>query len=165
MDDDLSKALCDLCSLLHHQDFSVTLDSCCRKEQCDLGPIPWLHSQMMKLDGQDGRAVLVLTHEALERALEWDLQDKMKEEEREHPHSAIFKSSLFLIHTYKQQERARERFVLVTFDSNLCRKSRPPGLLLGLRLFQLPSQSKALLTELAVGGSTRQHTRPHTEHV
>lgn len=172
VDDGLSKSVCELSSLLRHQGFSVTPDSCCRKEQCDLGPIPWLHSQMMKLNRQDGRAVLVLTHAAVERALEWELQDKIKEEEGDHPHSAIFKSSLFLINTDRQLGRARKRFVLVTFDSDLCRKSRLPELLLGLRLFQLPSQTKALLRELAVGGSdmgTRQRPlkqrRPRAEHV
>lgn len=155
VDDGLSKLVCELGSLLRHQGFSVTLDSCCRQEQCDLGPIPWLHSQMMQLNRQHGRAVLVLTHAAVERALEWDLQDRIKEEEGDHPHSAVFKSSLFLIKTDRQLGRSRERFVLVTFDSDLRRRSRLPELLLGPRLFQLPSQTRALLTELAVGG-TRQ---------
>lgn len=152
VDDGLSERMCKLGSLLHQQGFSVTLDSCCRKEQCDFGPIPWFHSQMMKLKTQEGRAVLLLTHAAVERALEWDLQDRFKEEEGDHPHSAVFKSSLFLIKTDQQLGRAGERFVLVTFESDLCRKSRLPELLLGPKLFQLPSQTKALLTELAVGG-------------
>lgn len=151
VDDGLSKSICELGSLLRHQGFSVTLDSCCRKEQCNLGPIPWLHSQMMKL--KDGRVVLVLTHAAVERALEWDLQDKIEVEEGEHPHSAVFKSSLFLIKTDRQVGKHKDRFVLVTFDFDLLRKSRLPELLLGPRMFQLPSQTKALLTELAVGGS------------
>lgn len=105
---------------------------------------------MMKLDRQDGRAVLVLTQAAVERALEWDLQGKIKKDEGDHPHSAIFKSSLFLIKTDRQLERAGERFVLVTFDPSLRGKSRIPEILSGPRLFQLPSQTKALLTELAV---------------
>lgn len=151
LDDALSKSVCELSSLLHRQGFSVTLDSCCRREQCRLGPIPWLYSQMMKLKKQDGRAVLVLTHAAVERALEWELRGETKEEEGDHPHSAIFKTSLFLINSDRQQ-RARGRFVLVTFDPDLRRRSRLPELLVGLRLFQLPSQTKALLTELAVPG-------------
>lgn len=153
VDDSLSKSVRELSSVLRRQGFSVTLDSCCRMEQCNMGPIPWLHSQMMKLDEQDGRAVLVLTQAAVERALEWDLQDKIKEEEGDHPHSAIFKSSLFLINTNRQLGRARKRFVVVTFDSNLLRKSRLPEFLLWPRLFQLPSQTTSLLTELAVEGS------------
>lgn len=151
VDDGLSKSVCDLSTLLRHQGFSVTLDSCCRREQCHLGPIPWLYSQMMKLNAQDGRAVLVLTPAAVERALEWELRDKMKEEEGDHPHSAIFKSSLVLINS-DRQKKAGGRFVLVTFDADLRRTSRLPELLSGLRLFQLPSQTKALLTELAVRG-------------
>lgn len=152
VDDGVSRSVCDLGSLLRQQGFSVTLDSCCRQEQCDLGPIPWLHSQMLQLNRQHGRAVLVLTPAAVERALEWDLQDQIKEEEGDHPHAAVFKSSLFLIKTDRQLGRSGEHFVLVTFDSDLCRKSRLPELLWGLRRFQLPLQTRALLTELAVGG-------------
>lgn len=152
MDDGVSERMCELGSLLRQQGFGVTLDSCCRKEQCDFGPIPWFHSQMMTMKTQEGRAVLVLTRAAVERALEWELQDRIKEEEGDHPHSAVFKSSLFLIKTDQQLGRAGECFVLVTFESDLCSKSRLPELLLGPKLFQLPSQTKALLTELAVGG-------------
>lgn len=167
VDEGVSESLRGLSSLLRHQGFSVTLDSWSRKEQWQLGPMPWLHSQMMELKRGAGRAVLVLTHTALERAQEWVLLDKTMGREGDHPHSAVFTASLFLIHSDRQRGGAGERFLLVTFDSDLCRTSRRPQLpqlLWGLQLFQLPSQTKALLTELSVGGTHREapwRTRGH----
>lgn len=165
VDEGVSESVRDLGSLLRRQGFGVTLDSWSRRKQCDLGPAPWLHAQMTELKKRGGRAVLVLTHPGLERAQEWVLRDKTKEEEGGHPHSAVFTTSLFLIDTDKQLGRAGERFVLVTFDSDPCRKSELPELLWGLRLFQLPSQTKALLTELTVGGRARGPPReaPHKQ--
>lgn len=156
VDDGVSKSMGKLSDLLRHHGFSVVTDIWNRKEQCELGPIPWLYSQMM--EANNDRVVLVLTPGALERAHKWVQQGKTKEEEGDHPHSAVFTACLFHIYTDSQLQRTTERFILVMFDSDPCRKSRLPKPLLpkpllGLPLFRLPSQDKALLKELTVGGA------------
>lgn len=153
VDDGVSESMHNLSSLLRHRGFNVVEDCCCRTQQSKLGPIPWFHSQMMELN--NGRVVVVLTHLALERARQWAQRDRTKEEEGDHPHSAVFTACLFHIDSDAQLQKTRERFVLVTFDSDSCRKSQLPKPLLGLRLFRLPLQIKALLKELTVGGRAR----------
>lgn len=174
VDDGVSKSMGKLSDLLHRHGFSVVTDIWSRKEQCELGPIPWLYSQMM--EANDDRVVLVLTPGALERAHKWVQQGRTKEEEGDHPHSAVFTACLFHIYTNTQLQRTTGRFILVMFDSDPCRKSRLPKPLLpkpllGLPLFCLPSQNKALLKELTVGGAggaptgTKKcrHPRPKSE--
>lgn len=157
VDDGVSESMRNLSSLLRRRGFSVVEDCCCRTQQSKLGPIPWFHSQMMELN--NGRVVLVLTHAALERARQWAEEGRRKEEEGDHPHSAVFTACLFHIDSDTQLQKTRERFVLVTFDSESCRKSQLPKPLLGLRLFRLPFQIKALLKELTVGGRERGRAR------
>lgn len=152
----------NLSSLLRRRGFNVVEDCCCRTQQSKLGPIPWFHSQMMELNS--GRVVLVLTHLALERARQWAQRGRTKEEEGDHPHSAVFTACLFHIDCDAQLQKTRERFVLVTFDSDSCRKSQLPKPLLGLRLFRLPLQIKALLKELTVGGRARGTQRCRSPH-
>ncbi len=160
--DGVSESVCQLGSLLSKRGFSVSVDQWSRTEQCNLGPLPWLHSQLLELKSKGGRVVLILTAEALERAEEWTHQHKeVIEASREDrallqigsPYSDVFIASLCLIQVDKQLDKARERFVLVTFDSHSCRNKSLPELLQGLQLFQLPSQFKALLTELTVEGA------------
>lgn len=150
VDKGVSKSMCELSYLLLHHGFSVVTDFWSRQQQCELGPIPWFHSQMM--EPNNNRVVLVLTPAALERAHKWVQQGRTMEEEGDHPHSAVFTACLFHIYTDQQLQRTTKRFVLVMFDADLCRKSQLPRPLLGLPLFWLPSQNKALLKELTVGG-------------
>ncbi|XP_027135564.1 uncharacterized protein il17rc [Larimichthys crocea] len=162
VDDGVSESISRLGFLLCKQGFSVTVDQWSRKEQCTLGPLPWLHSQLLDLNSQGGRVVLVLTSKALERAEEWTHQQKeivkTKGEDKGlpwvgSPYSDVFMASLCLIQADKQLGRAGERFLLVKFDSHLCTERSLPELLQGLLLFQLPSQTQALMTELAVGAT------------
>lgn len=153
----VSESMRNLSSLLRRRGFNVVEDWCCRTQQSKLGPIPWFHSQMMELN--NGRVVLVLTHAALERARQWAQQGRTKEEAGDHPHSAVFTACLFHIDSDAQLQKTRERFLLVTFDSDSYRKSQLPKPLLGLRLFRLPFQIKALLKELTVGGRERGRAR------
>ncbi|XP_018536982.1 interleukin-17 receptor C [Lates calcarifer] len=155
VDDSVSQSVGRLGSLLRNQDFNVSVDQWSRREQCALGPLPWLHSQLLELS----QVVVVLTHRALERTEEWACQHKevikTKGEDMGlpqiwSPYSDVFTASLCLIQAYKQQGRAAERFVLVKFDSHPTGRNLPE-LLQGLPLFQLPSQTQALLTELTVG--------------
>ncbi|XP_059185254.1 interleukin-17 receptor C [Centropristis striata] len=154
VDDGISKAVCHLGSQLCNQGFSVSVDQWSRKEQCTLGPVPWLHSQLLELNRLGGRVVLVLTKRALERAEEWTCVDR-EVIRTSSPYSDVFTASLFLIQADKQLGRAGERFLLVKFDSNPSSDRSLPELLQGLRLFQLPSQNQALFSELAVGGTGR----------
>lgn len=160
-EDGVSESVCRLGSLLCNQGFSVSVDQWSRNEQCTLGPLPWLHSQMLELNSHGGRAVLVLTRKALERAQEWTHRQKevfkMKGEDKGlhqicSPYSDVFTASLCLIQADKQLGRAIERFLLVKFDSHPCSDRSLPELLQGLPLFKLPCQTQALLSELTVGG-------------
>ncbi|KAM6927654.1 uncharacterized protein FYW49_003824 [Xenentodon cancila] len=157
-DDGVSEAVCQLGSFLCSQGFSVSVDQWSRKEQCTLGPLTWLHSQLLKLDSVGGQVVLVLTHKASERTEEWTHWSKDEEvknpQEVMSPYSDLFCGSLVLIQASKQQGRADERFVLVKFDSHPTQRHSGdkslPGLLQGLPLFQLPSQTRSLLSQLTV---------------
>ncbi|XP_061583175.1 interleukin-17 receptor C [Cololabis saira] len=158
VDDGVSEAVCQLGSFLCSQGFSVSVDQWSRKEQCTLGPLTWLHSQLLKLDSMGGRVLLVLTHKASERTEEWTHWSKNEEvknsQELKSPYSDLFSGSLVLIQANRQLGRADERFVLVKFDSHPTQRHNGdkslPGLLQGLPLFQLPSQTQSLLSELTV---------------
>ncbi|KAM7006445.1 interleukin-17 receptor C-like [Tautogolabrus adspersus] len=161
VDAGVSESVCELGSLLSNRGLHVSVDQWSRKEQCALGPLPWLHSQLLELKSQGGRVVLVLTHNALERAEEWtrlhkeDIKIKVDNKDFPQmlsPYSDVFTASLCIIQADKQQGRAGERFLLVKFDSHPSSDRRLPELFQGLPLFHLPSKIKALLSELTVGG-------------
>ncbi|XP_061544279.1 interleukin-17 receptor C isoform X1 [Phycodurus eques] len=160
--DDFSE-VCGLGSLLKSQGFSVSVDQWSRMEQCNLGPLPWLHSQLLHVKNLGGRAVLILTRKALGLAHEWSRQQPEALQAGrgdgnvpQSPYSDVFLASLCLILVDKRQGRTGERFLLVTFDQDVV---QPPGSLpepfQGLHLFQLPSQMKTLLCELAGGGNRK----------
>ncbi|XP_070758554.1 uncharacterized protein il17rc isoform X2 [Enoplosus armatus] len=162
VDDGVSESVCRLGSLLCNQGFSVSVDQWSRKEQCNLGPLPWLHSQLLELKSHGGRIVLVLTRKALERAEEWTHKEVINTKEEDEgllqiwsPYSDVFTASLCLIQADKQLGRTGERFLLVKFDSHPCSDKGLPEPLQGLPLLQLPSQTQTLLTELTVGGTQR----------
>ncbi|XP_040015416.1 uncharacterized protein il17rc isoform X3 [Xiphias gladius] len=162
VDDAVSESVCQLGFLLCKQGFNVSVDQWSRKEQSTLGPLPWLYSQLLELNSRWDRVVVVLTRKALERTEEWAHQHKevikTKWEDKGvsqigSPYSDVFTASLCLIQADKQLGRAGERFLLVKFDSPLRSDRNLPELLQGLPLFQLPSQTPALLTELIAGGT------------
>ncbi|XP_041638874.1 interleukin-17 receptor C isoform X2 [Cheilinus undulatus] len=164
VDAGVSESVCQLGSLLSNHGFSVSVDQWSRKEQCTLGPLPWLHSQLLELKSQRGRAVLILNQKALERAEEWtrwykkDMKTKMDSKglpQRWSPYSDVFSALLFIIQTDKEQGRAGERFLLVKFDSYQSSNKGLPELFQGLPLFHLPSKTRAFLSELTVGGTER----------
>ncbi|XP_053293718.1 interleukin-17 receptor C [Pleuronectes platessa] len=164
VDDGVSESVCGLGSLLCKQGFNVSVDQWSRKEQCALGPLPWLHSQLLKLNTQGDRVVVVLNKKAQERTEEWVhkhkrvITKKMADEGLPQiwsPYSDVFTASLCLIQADKQQGRNGERFLLVKFDSSPSSDRNLPELLQGLPLFQLPPQTQALLTELRLGRTGR----------
>uniref|UniRef100_A0A3Q3FVH2 Interleukin-17 receptor C-like n=1 Tax=Labrus bergylta TaxID=56723 RepID=A0A3Q3FVH2_9LABR len=164
VDAGVSESVCELGSLLSNHGFHVSVDQWSRKDQCTLGPLPWLHSQLLELKSQGGRVVLVLTHNALEKTEEWtrlhkeDIKMKVDNNDLPQmcsPYSDVFTASLCIIQADKQQGRAGERFLLVKFDSHPSSDRRLPELFKGLPLFHLPSKIQALLSELTVGGTER----------
>ncbi|XP_077583447.1 uncharacterized protein il17rc isoform X2 [Stigmatopora nigra] len=147
-------------SLLISHGFSVSVDQWSRTEQCNLGPLPWLHSQLLQVKNLGGRAVLVLTRRAMGFVYEWSQQqredlltERVDKSVPPSPYSDVFMASLHLILWDKQQGRMGERFLLVMFDHDCVEPSFTfPELFHGLHLFQLPSQMKTLLSELTAGG-------------
>ncbi|KAJ8394777.1 hypothetical protein AAFF_G00041320 [Aldrovandia affinis] len=134
--------------------FTVSLDLWSRGELSVLGPVPWLHSRLDRLQRHGGKVVLILTGAALRQGEE-SLGPRCS------PHSDVFSASLSCVLADYLQGRAGERFVLAQFESL---PPLPPGnsqplpeLFRGLPLYSLPSQSLGFLTELAVarGGPSR----------
>ena len=148
--------------------FSVSLDLWSQAELSVLGPVPWLHSRLNRLQKQGGKVVLVLTQTAWIRAEEWGARSwerntpkerNMEEKEAGRSYAAssscvdVFTASLSCILADYLQGRAGERFMLAQFESL---PPEPPGgfrplpeLFRGLHLYSLPSQSLGFLTELA----------------
>lgn len=160
----VSESVCQIGSLLSNHGFSVSVDQWSRKEQCTLGPLPWLHSQLLELKTHGGRVVLVLTPKALERAEEWTQWHKeaIKTKRGGHdypqvcsPYSDVFTASLCLVQADKEQGRAGERFLLVTFDSHPSSDKSLPELFQGVPLLHLPSKTRALMSELTAGSTGR----------
>ncbi|KAK0151426.1 Interleukin-17 receptor C [Merluccius polli] len=158
--------------------FSVSLDLWSQKELSVLGPVPWLHSQLDRVQRQGGKVVLVLTQSAWARADEWGSQgwERGGAKSRESragggeeegvegggkggrvtsKHVDAFSASLSCVLADYMQGRAGKRFVLVQFESlppQWPGSDRPlPELFRGLCLHCLPSQSLAFLTDLAGG--------------
>ncbi|XP_033982369.1 interleukin-17 receptor C isoform X1 [Trematomus bernacchii] len=161
----LPEMMSHLGSSLQALGFTVSLDLWSQTELSVLGPVPWLHSRLNRLQKQGGKVVLVLTQAAWIRAEEWGARSS----ERNNPHRDIeetgrsytasspcvdvFTASLSCILADYLQGRAGERFVLVQFESL---PPEPPGgfrplpeLFRGLHVYSLPSQSLGFLTELA----------------
>ncbi|XP_035236426.1 interleukin-17 receptor C [Anguilla anguilla] len=175
-DQALPGLVCRLGSSLSALGFSVSLDLWSRGELSILGPVPWLHSRLDRLQRHGGKVVLILTRAALERAEEWGRwgrdrdgvcgNGKDSEEQEEFtshcsPYADVFSASLSCVLADYLQGRAGERFVLAQFESlpplPLGNGQPLPELFRGLPLFSLPSQSLGFLTELAVarGGPSR----------
>ncbi|KAM7411636.1 hypothetical protein PAMA_021563 [Pampus argenteus] len=168
-DDDqaLPGLMCHLGSSLQALGFSVSLDLWSQTELSVLGPVPWLHSRLDRLQRQGGKVVLVLTQAAWIRAEKWGAggwerntpREKNRDVEAGRSNAAfspcvdVFSASLSCILADYLQGRAGERFMLLQFESL---PPEPPGdcrplpeLFRGLHVYSLPSQSLGFLTELA----------------
>ncbi|XP_056156771.1 uncharacterized protein il17rc [Lampris incognitus] len=182
-DDVVSRLMCGLGSLLCDRGFSVSVDQWSRTEQGSSGPLPWLHSQLLQVERLGGRVILVLTGKARERTEEWTHQQQQQQQQQHteakgkvqdkgltritSPYSDVFTASLSCVKADKQLGRARERFLLVDFESHPahhpCHKKHLPELFRGLPLFHLPSQRRALLYDLARGRGKGSGGRKRTE--
>ncbi|KAJ3602667.1 hypothetical protein NHX12_030416, partial [Muraenolepis orangiensis] len=166
-DSGVCELVCALGSFLREQGLGVTVDQWSRAELCSLGPLPWLYAQLLHLEQRGGgKVVLVLTCGAWQKAQEWTHlygrpRQALTEDRAEGPpptvtsscpYSDVFSAALWCVAGDRQLGRARERFLLVDFESCpvqlACSGTRLPELLEGLRLFRLPSQNQAMLSEL-----------------
>ncbi|XP_048067124.1 uncharacterized protein wu:fl23c11 [Megalobrama amblycephala] len=152
--------LCRLCSSLSALGFTVSLDLWNRSEINALGPVPWLHSCLEQVRRRGGKAVMVLTPEACERAKRWSCRGTKQEPEEENEISVqslscseVFDALLSCILGDYLLGRAGERFVLAQFDGR-CTATALPEFFRGLPFFSLPSQSLDFITELTQGART-----------
>ncbi|KAK9514862.1 hypothetical protein VZT92_025548 [Zoarces viviparus] len=163
-DQALPELMSHLGSSLQALGFSVSLDLWSQTELAALGPVPWLHSRLNRLQRQGGKVVLVLSQAAWIRAEEWGARswersvDTEEEEEGRRrtgssPCGDAFTASLSCVLADYLQGRAGERFMLAQFEAL---PPEPPGglrplpeLFRGLHVYSLPSQSLGFLTELA----------------
>ncbi|XP_076858849.1 uncharacterized protein il17rc [Brachyhypopomus gauderio] len=158
--------VCGLGTVLRDLGFVVYLDLWNQSEVSSVGPAPWLHSRLGQLK-HSGRALIVLSSSALERARGfWDVWLGGKDEERPRPDtkadeilcdknlpgisSDVFGSALSCILRDHLKGAAGKHFALVQFDSQKLIKGEKdvPELFRGLRLYQLPSETRQLLMEL-----------------
>ncbi|XP_034162885.2 interleukin-17 receptor C isoform X3 [Pangasianodon hypophthalmus] len=156
--------VCHLGSVLSSLGFGVSLELWSREELNALGPVPWLHSRLHRMQCHGGKVVLVLTPAAWARAEEWCRSRGEKTEQREN-YSDVFSASLSCILADYLQGRAGERFALVQFETQPAEppneRGSMPELFRGLPLFSLPSQSLGFLTEITHGAyrGQKEHER------
>jgi len=168
----MCELVCGLGSFLKAQGLEVELDQWSRTELCSLGPLPWLHGQLLRLEQRGGgKVVLVWTRGVLQKAQEWTglhgggVQPRMEgpppTTTSSFPYSDIFSAALSCVARDRLLGHAGERFLLVDFESCpaqlACSDRRLPELLEGLRLLRLPSQNQVLLHELVRGGNSQRH--------
>lgn len=158
-DSALAVLVCHLGSALSSLGFGVSLELWSREELNALGPVPWLHSRLHRIQCHGGKVVLVLTPAAWARAEEWCRSRGEKSERRENS-SDVFSASLSCILADYLQGRAGERFALVQFETQPAEppneRGSMPELFRGLPLFSLPSQSLGFLTEITHGAHKEQ---------
>ncbi|KAK3566135.1 hypothetical protein QTP86_027436, partial [Hemibagrus guttatus] len=158
--------VCHLGSALSSLGFGVSLELWSREELTALGPVPWLHSRLHRMQCHGGKVVLVLTPAAWARAEEWCRSRGEKTERREN-YSDVFSASLSCILADYLQGRAGERFALVQFETQPAEppneRGSMPELFRGLPLFSLPSQSLGFLTEITHGAHKGQKENERAE--
>ncbi|KAL0977757.1 hypothetical protein UPYG_G00160820 [Umbra pygmaea] len=174
VDGSVAELVCKLGSNLRDQGLTVSVDLWSRAEICSLGPLPWLHSQLQLLDCRGGRAILVLTQAAREKAKDWgrlwdqpggDMKLQVEGEGDgllqclSSPYADVFGSALTCIKADLHKGSVGDRFMLVQFktQSALVPSSDTglPELFQGLPMFYLPSQSQGLFSALAKGSWPR----------
>ncbi|XP_016398074.1 interleukin-17 receptor C-like isoform X2 [Sinocyclocheilus rhinocerous] len=167
----VAELVCRQCSSLCAVGFSVSLDLWSRSEISALGPVPWLHSCLDRVQQCGGKAVLVLTQAACEWAEEWGCRVAQRKPEEERKRwvnrgvqsltcSEVFDASLSCILADYLLGRAGERFILVRFDGQSPAKALPE-FFRELPLFSLPSQSLDFIMELRRGAGKRQRVSEH----
>ncbi|XP_062854833.1 interleukin-17 receptor C [Trichomycterus rosablanca] len=161
----LAELVCHLGSALSSLGFGVSSELWSRAELNALGPVPWLHSRLHRLQCYGGKVVIILTRAAWARAEEW-CQSRAEKDEHKETYSDVFSASLSCILADYLQGRAGERFVLVQFETQPAgppnEKGSMPELFRGLPLFSLPSQSLGFLTELTQGAHEVQRANEST---
>ncbi|XP_026876160.2 uncharacterized protein il17rc [Electrophorus electricus] len=164
---DQGSLVCGLGTVLSEIGFRVYLDLWSQAEVCSVGPAPWLHSHISHLHKHSGKALILLSGSALDRAKGfWDIWNEEKNGKGQLPDMKengivgdkplpgisldVFGSALGCILSDHLKDGAADHFALVQFDSHkfINREMDVPELFQGLRLYQLPSETCRLLTEL-----------------
>ncbi|XP_058641037.1 interleukin-17 receptor C isoform X2 [Onychostoma macrolepis] len=161
----VAEPVCRLCSSLSAMGFSVSLDLWSRSEISALGPVPWLHSCLDRVQRRGGKAVLVMTPAACQRAEKWGCRVAQQNPEEERgvqslTCSEVFDASLSCILADYLLGQARERFILVRFDGQ-SPVTALPEFFRELPLFSLPSQSLDFIMELRRGAGKGQRVSEH----
>lgn len=143
--------VCKLGLLLSELGYRVFLDLWNQTELGSLGPTAWLHSKLDHIQKHGGKALLLLSPSALQRAeCYWNIAVERQGNPATYC-SDTLASALTCIFADRQKGGAAQRFILVQLDCHeLLIKEELPVLLRGLPLYKLPSQSRGLLMELCL---------------
>ncbi|GAA6067846.1 uncharacterized protein il17rc, partial [Tachysurus ichikawai] len=111
-----------------------------------LGPTPWLHSRLQHVQKSGGKTLVLLSHDAVHRAeahsKSWSCGSNKEDGKKSND---VFSSALSSLFSARLQGGAVEHFALVQLESEALEL---PELFQGLKLYQLPSESQRLLTDL-----------------
>uniref|UniRef100_A0A4W4E285 Interleukin 17 receptor C n=1 Tax=Electrophorus electricus TaxID=8005 RepID=A0A4W4E285_ELEEL len=142
---DQGSLVCGLGTVLSEIGFRVYLDLWSQAEVCSVGPAPWLHSHISHLHKHSGKALILLSGSALDRE-----NGIVGDKPLPGISLDVFGSALGCILSDHLKDGAADHFALVQFDSHkfINREMDVPELFQGLRLYQLPSETCRLLTEL-----------------
>ncbi|XP_028823431.1 uncharacterized protein il17rc [Denticeps clupeoides] len=151
----VKELVCRLGTSLSVLGFTVSLDLWSHLEVASLGPAPWLFSQLDQLQAMGGKAVVVLSQTARQRAEEWRLNGWAAEDSV--CPSDTFAAALGCLLVDQLQGCAREQFILVQFGcdspAHCEQKCCLPVLLHGLPMYNLPTESQAFLAALSFKGT------------
>ncbi|KAF7693488.1 hypothetical protein HF521_008804 [Silurus meridionalis] len=152
-DPSLSDTACWFATWLSELGFSVSLDLWNRATVNAMGPIPWLHSQLQRIQKCSGKILVLLSHDAMLRAEacyeSWHVgmyrEDSKLNRKPWHWNNDVFSSAINSLISARIQGGATEHFALVQMGSE---ELILPELFEGLKIFHLPSESQRLLADL-----------------
>ncbi|XP_026993261.1 uncharacterized protein il17rc [Tachysurus fulvidraco] len=152
-DSSFSDTVCWFATWLSELGFSVSLDLWNQAVVSKLGPTPWLHSRLQHVQKSGGKTLVLLSHDAVHRAEahseSWSCVSNKEDGKTSKTswmwNADVFSSALSSIFSARLQGCAVEHFALVQLESGALEL---PELFQGLKLYQLPSESQRLLTDL-----------------
>ncbi|XP_060766666.1 uncharacterized protein il17rc isoform X2 [Neoarius graeffei] len=149
----LLDTVCWFATWLSELGFSVSLDLWNQVAVSAIGPTPWLHSRLQHVQKHGGKTLLLLSHDAVLRTKAcyetWSSvldRDDGRVSSTSWPwNSDVFSSALSALFSARLQGGATEHFAVVQLESEALDM---PELFQGLRLYQLPSGCRRLLSDL-----------------
>ncbi|KAK3536786.1 hypothetical protein QTP86_025096 [Hemibagrus guttatus] len=152
-DPSFSDIVCWFATWLSDLGFSVSLDLWNQAEVNKLGPTPWLHSRLQHVQTRGGKILLLLSHDAVLRAKtyseHWSCVSNEDDDKTSRPswlwNTDVFSSALSSLFSACLHGGTTEHFALVQLEAEALQL---PELFQGLKLYQLPSESQCLLSDL-----------------